>query len=338
MPQQIQLRRGTASQWTTANPTLAEGEMGVETDTSLFKIGDGATAWNSIDYSTLRSIDTATVLSMANQATPATPAAGNLNFFAKSLAGRMTLRQQGPSGLVTPLQPSFFQNSIVMLTTGGSGSIISIGNTVTNVGTISHPTATETYGYMTNFVTAGSANATAGTSSSNAVWARGSMSGANGFFFNSRIGLPDSSYNETGSASTGSRIFVGLTDQGLATSVAADNPVGNFCGFFRRSVNGAAIDTNWGFATKDGSSFNFADTGLVFSPQRVYDMFIFSPPQGTEIFWRIDNVIDGTFAEGSTTTNLPSVAVSMRAGLQVLTVNAVARNIRMQRVYVESDR
>lgn len=50
MAVQIQLRRGTASQWTSANPTLAIGEMGIETDTDQFKIGDGTTAWNSLAY------------------------------------------------------------------------------------------------------------------------------------------------------------------------------------------------------------------------------------------------------------------------------------------------
>lgn len=44
----LQHRRGTASAWTTANPILAAGEIGYETDTGKFKIGDGATAWNSI--------------------------------------------------------------------------------------------------------------------------------------------------------------------------------------------------------------------------------------------------------------------------------------------------
>lgn len=46
----IQLRRGTASQWTTANPILAAGEFGWETDTAEFKIGDGVTAWNARPY------------------------------------------------------------------------------------------------------------------------------------------------------------------------------------------------------------------------------------------------------------------------------------------------
>lgn len=46
----IQIRRDTASNWTTANPILALGEMGAETDTSKIKIGDGTTAWASLAY------------------------------------------------------------------------------------------------------------------------------------------------------------------------------------------------------------------------------------------------------------------------------------------------
>lgn len=47
---QIQMRRGTESAWTSANPTLAAGEIGFETDTNLFKIGTGSTAWTSLPY------------------------------------------------------------------------------------------------------------------------------------------------------------------------------------------------------------------------------------------------------------------------------------------------
>jgi hypothetical protein len=55
MAVQIQLRRGTASAWTAANPTLAVGEFAVETDTDKYKIGDGSTAWTSLSYSSLPS-------------------------------------------------------------------------------------------------------------------------------------------------------------------------------------------------------------------------------------------------------------------------------------------
>jgi hypothetical protein len=47
---QIQVRRGTASQWTSTNPTLGAGEFGFETDTNKLKCGNGSTAWNSLTY------------------------------------------------------------------------------------------------------------------------------------------------------------------------------------------------------------------------------------------------------------------------------------------------
>jgi len=47
---QLQLRNDTSSNWTTANPTLLEGEFGLETNTGKYKIGDGSTAWNSLSY------------------------------------------------------------------------------------------------------------------------------------------------------------------------------------------------------------------------------------------------------------------------------------------------
>ena len=46
----IQLRRGTAAQWTAANTVLAAGELGLETDTNKIKVGDGVVAWNTLDY------------------------------------------------------------------------------------------------------------------------------------------------------------------------------------------------------------------------------------------------------------------------------------------------
>lgn len=58
----IQVRRDTAANWTSLNPTLAAGEMGLETDTGKFKIGTGATAWTSLLYATDASDITGTTL------------------------------------------------------------------------------------------------------------------------------------------------------------------------------------------------------------------------------------------------------------------------------------
>lgn len=46
----IELRHGDAAVWTAANPVLIKGEFGVEDDTTLFKKGDGVTAWNDLAY------------------------------------------------------------------------------------------------------------------------------------------------------------------------------------------------------------------------------------------------------------------------------------------------
>jgi hypothetical protein len=62
---QIQLRRDTAANWTSTNPTLASGEMGFETDTGLFKIGTGATAWTSLSYAV--SVTTTNTATLTNK-------------------------------------------------------------------------------------------------------------------------------------------------------------------------------------------------------------------------------------------------------------------------------
>ncbi len=50
----IQFIRGTAEAMSTVNPLLLAGELGIETDTGKYKIGNGLTAWNSLAYSGLR--------------------------------------------------------------------------------------------------------------------------------------------------------------------------------------------------------------------------------------------------------------------------------------------
>ena len=56
----ILLRNDTAANWTTNNPTLAKGQIGVQINTKKFKFGDGTTPWNSLDYGAGASIALAT--------------------------------------------------------------------------------------------------------------------------------------------------------------------------------------------------------------------------------------------------------------------------------------
>lgn len=53
MATRMQQRRGTAAEWSAANPVLGAGEIGFETDTKVLKVGDGVSTWNSLTASYL---------------------------------------------------------------------------------------------------------------------------------------------------------------------------------------------------------------------------------------------------------------------------------------------
>ena len=49
-PAHLIQRYNTAAVWTSNNPVLLSGELGIESDTGKVKLGDGTTAWRSLDY------------------------------------------------------------------------------------------------------------------------------------------------------------------------------------------------------------------------------------------------------------------------------------------------
>lgn len=48
MAAKMQQRRGTAAQWNSTNPVLADGEIGFDKDTKIIKVGDGVTAFSAL--------------------------------------------------------------------------------------------------------------------------------------------------------------------------------------------------------------------------------------------------------------------------------------------------
>lgn len=129
-------RRGTASQWSTANTVLGVGEIGFAYDTNVIKIGDGITAWNSLQsldgksayelavaggYSGTQSQWLASLVGPAG-ATGATGPAGPAG--ADGATG--PAGPQGPAGEGLPLQTN---NQGKLLTTNGTAA--SWSNTIT---------------------------------------------------------------------------------------------------------------------------------------------------------------------------------------------------------------
>lgn len=138
---QIQVRRGTASQWTSTNPVLASGEWGYETDTGKVKIGNGSTAWTSLGYTgagTVTSITAGTGLSGGTITTSGTIA---IDSTVVTLTGTQTLTNKTATGLIytqTLLTPSFTTNAYTLVL-GDQGDILLASNGST-AGTINIPT------------------------------------------------------------------------------------------------------------------------------------------------------------------------------------------------------
>ncbi len=296
------------------------------------QFNDGASLGSTSTFAFNKTTNTLALggeIDLATQENPTVPAADTLRLYAKKISGRSMLKGMGPSGVDYAYQPSFFQNAIFIISTGGTTAYNTIGNTVTNVGTISH-VASETLGYMANQVTGATAGNTAGSGSNTAPYYRGSQVGSNGFFFQARMAFPDAT-------STGIRAFVGFTSGTMALSVSSDNPAGSGMGW-QYSTSGAY--TGWKFMTDNGTTISTTSTMLPFQQNAVFDFFIYCPPypnNGT-VYYRIDNLTASTTAEGSTSTTLPAGTTALRAGFQISNVTASARNVRMSRLYVETDR
>ena len=113
MAVQIKWRRDTAANWTTNNPTLLQGEPGFETDSGNYKIGNGSTAWNSLSYGSFSNNPLAALFAdQASGGDPSAPSSGKLLAYGKTIAGRMMLKQVGPSGLSSAIQPFLGRNKV----------------------------------------------------------------------------------------------------------------------------------------------------------------------------------------------------------------------------------
>ena len=130
MPAQtvIKVRRDSAADWTSANPTLAEGEHGYETDTGKFKIGTGSTAWTSLVYAEPKVTASRALASNADGYVSATSVTSTELGYVSGVTSAIQTQLNGKSGL-TVAEPSANTNTAisvgyvglpqVILSTGG---------------------------------------------------------------------------------------------------------------------------------------------------------------------------------------------------------------------------
>ena len=167
MPTQIQVRRGTAAQWTAANPTLASGEIGVETDTGKMKFGRlTPTAWNSLIYVTDASFFGG-IVTGANGGTGVANTSKTI-----TLGGNLTT-----SGAHTTTLTTTGPTSVTLPTTGTLATLT--GTEVLTAKTLTSPvingtvTGTAGFGAWQSYVptfTGSSTNPTFGSSIFDAAW------------------------------------------------------------------------------------------------------------------------------------------------------------------------
>jgi hypothetical protein len=121
MAVQIQLRHDIAANWTTANSVLAVGELGIETDTLKAKIGNGATAWNSLPYGLTATVPFAH--------TPFGPDTATVSGSLTIPTGYSTLKATGIEDFLG-MSPGSLQAGDIFYLTLASGRIVRNGGSV----------------------------------------------------------------------------------------------------------------------------------------------------------------------------------------------------------------
>ncbi len=271
---------------------------------------------------------------------PAAPTAGGMYVYAGKYAGRSLLSQKGASGVSFAFQPALFQQRVGMMMPNATTTISTWGIPFALMTGLSTTTpVTEAFGVSTNMVTTTTAGSSNGIQETTAQHYMGTVSkGGSGFFSVNRVSFPDANY---GTGTTGSRIWVGMTSQANAASASvmtnSDNPAGSFAGFQYSTNRG---DTNWQFMTKDASVLNTINTGVAFTVNKVYDMYIYAAPfngSTPTVYWRIDNLTDGTSTDGSTTTSMPVANTALRPATTIQNLGTTVRQMRVNKMYIETD-
>jgi len=313
--------------------------------------GDPNFVWDSASQ-TLKLLGSATGVLLTGVSTePSTPAAGTLEFYSKSIAGRMMPKIMGPSGLDTTLQTSLFQNRILTYVpstgTTGTGSGTGLGPVWTSGGTVTHPTPSSTAPAISNQMrrtryanVVTTTNQTLGIKAAAAdtlnYW-RGSAAGLGGFFFAARFIV------ELYPAST-VRIFAGLTASSATYVVASDTVLNNTCGLWHDTTDPSTGLGAFNFVTRNATTTTKQQITLAnaIAAGNSYDFYMWCPPNGTTLYWRLDDVVNGVTYSNNTTTTLPVNTVfmgpqcAMSNGTANITVTTSA--IGVAAVYTESDR
>lgn len=259
-------------------------------------------------------------------ATPAAPT-NKLRSFVRKKANRVLPHWIGPSGLDTPVQPALFGNGVTMfLPNHGSTAPLSLGNQWNGSGTLSHPT--QSSGSQVNrmnrarYTSAATIGSIAGPRT-----ARSCVMRESGFFLFARfafttilsdmltlIGLSSEINGLPGDPSTASANSLGIGKDSADTNLQ----------IISRTASGTATKVSTGYAPAAGD---------------VLDLYMFCPPGGSDVYFRLVNQTSGAVIvdDVQVTATLPASTTGLYPRAELRTAQAAAVAIDIGRIYVEQD-
>jgi len=341
----IQFRRDTAANWTSANPTLAQGEVGLETDTNSYKIGDGSTTWASLNYNQLAP-EITSLLMDGQSSDPSAPSSGDLTVYGKAIGGRMMLKQIGPSGLATAFQPFLARNKVGYWDPPGNNTTLPgvFGYTApTTTGTTVTTRAVVTTNLFMRMRRLGLvSSATVGSLAvaylTVAQVTVGDGAGNGGFYKVCRFGCSDSP-----TAVTNARQFVGVSSSVAAPTNVEPSTLTNSIG-----VGHGAADTNLKIYYSGSAAQTPIDLGANFPANTlstdVYELALFAPSSSNNsVYYEVTRINTGDVATGTLTgsagTALPAstTLLSYQRAWRSNNTTALKVGLDIMSDYIETD-
>ncbi|NTW26928.1 MAG: hypothetical protein HGA36_01245 [Candidatus Moranbacteria bacterium] len=269
---------------------------------------------------------------------PSAPASGTLTWYSKVVAGRVMPKWKAPSGVDTSFQSSFGFNRIAMVTPSGTGTTVPQvwGTTITSVGNLSHPalaatsflTATRRFTLTTSATAAGTL--VSSRAPATMAW-RGNVAGLGGFFFTQRFSLA--------TLVAGNRAFVGLSDS-TAAPTNVDPTTSTTPGKIGLAINTNTGNWNWvNNITGTAPTVTALGANFPINITDMYELVIFSAPNGSNITYRVTNLSTGAQTNNTTVSaNIPAAATFM-VPVFWMTNNATVGTVAMSSAgwYLESD-
>jgi|GEM_PF-567017 len=276
------------------------------------------------------------VLEMASTSDPVTPPAGQLDIYAKEIAGRMLPKWVGPAGVDTPFQANLGFNKIVLISSAGAaltadGATIANNTATLTAAALSTATLKQSVRRTTITTSVTTAGTVASSRSTTALVVRGSAAGIGGFFYTARFGLT--------TLATGNRGFFGLSDVTTAPT-NVDPTTSTTPGKVGMAFN--ANTGNWKFVQNiTGTVPTSLDLGASFpiNTTDLFELIMFAAPNDSAIHYRITDLSTGAQMSSSTlTTNIPSNSTYLTS-VEWMTNNATTANVAFDfsAVYLESD-